>query len=253
MNLPGEITAAIQAARCVVFRGSRAAQEAAERAEIPWMAPTALARHLGWRPAGQSAPGRRVAASVEEGAAIYAAKHGRAALIAELQARCPTPPLSHADRLAARLPLVFSTAWDDLLLQAGMSELPRAAPIPERPDPSQRLCMSLRGRFTAPATLILTRQDALQRPLSPQQRQQMKALIRGNTVLFVGYRPEEEEFERLFELLQEISGAELPRCHMAVAGGPPDDYLWQKWVWRGLLLFLADPAELMTALEEHLA
>ena len=52
--------------------------------------------------------------------------------------------------------------------------------------------------------------------------------------------------------LSDAYGGELPRCHLAVAQGPIDDYLWQKWVWRGLLMFTADPTETMAALESQL-
>jgi hypothetical protein len=71
-------------------------------------------------------------------------------------------------------------------------------------------------------------------------------------VLFVGLRPDEEEFDRLWEDLTDAYGGELPRCHMAVASGPMNDFLWQKWVWRGLLLFTADPVECLQEIEERL-
>ena len=47
-------------------------------------------------------------------------------------------------------------------------------------------------------------------------------------------------------------GGELPRCHLSVAQGPIADFLWQKWVWRGLLMFTADPIECFEQLEAHL-
>lgn len=48
------------------------------------------------------------------------------------------------------------------------------------------------------------------------------------------------------------TGAELPRCHLAVAQGRIEDYQWQRWVWRGLLPFAADPSECMNALKAKL-
>jgi hypothetical protein len=32
-----------------------------------------------------------------------------------------------------------------------------------------------------------------------------------------------------------------------------DDFLWQKWVWRGLLLFTADPVECLSEVEARQA
>ena len=72
-------------------------------------------------------------------------------------------------------------------------------------------------------------------------------------MFFVGYRADEEEFERLFAELSDAYGGELPRCHLACGQGTIDDFLWQKWVWRGLLLFLSDPGEAMKELEARLA
>jgi hypothetical protein len=40
---------------------------------------------------------------------------------------------------------------------------------------------------------------------------------------------------------------------MAVAEGRMDDFLWQKWVWRGVLLFTADPLECMAQIEAGIA
>jgi hypothetical protein len=37
-----------------------------------------------------------------------------------------------------------------------------------------------------------------------------------------------------------------------VAQGRIDDYQWQRWVWRGLLLFTADPTECMSMLDDKL-
>ena len=56
------------------------------------------------------------------------------------------------------------------------------------------------------------------------------------------------------------AGAQAPRIttHFpanlevsAVAQGNISDYLWQKWVWRGLLLFTADPIDFMAELERR--
>jgi hypothetical protein len=92
----------------------------------------------------------------------------------------------------------------------------------------------------------------MDQPMTDEERKKLRQIIRKNVVLFVGYRPDEEEFEVLFEELTAAYGGELPRCHLAVAQGRIDDYQWQRWVWRGLLLFTADPTECMKVLEERL-
>jgi hypothetical protein len=113
--------------------------------------------------------------------------------------------------------------------------------------------VKLRGSFAEPATLLLTGADYAAAPLSPDARKQLRTLIRNHVCLFVGFRPDEEEFERLWAELSDAYGGELPRCHLAVAQGPIDDFLWQKWVWRGLLMFTADPTECLKELEERSA
>ena len=100
---------------------------------------------------------------------------------------------------------------------------------------------------------MVTAADFAARPLPTEVKKQLRSLIRNQVLLFVGYRPDEEEFERLWSELSDAYGGELPRCHLAAAQGPIDDYLWQKWVWRGLLLFTADPSECLTELEARLA
>ena len=67
--------------------------------------------------------------------------------------------------------------------------------------------------------------------------------MRRKVLLLVGYRPDETHFEHLWQLLSQVYGGELPRCHLAVAQGRIDDYLWQKWVYAGVLMFTADPTE----------
>ena len=81
-------------------------------------------------------------------------------------------------------------------------------------------------------------------------RHYLRRLLRGHVLLFVGFRPDEQEFQDLFDELVEGFGGELPRTHWAVAQGRITDLQWQKWVWRGMLLFTADPEELMEAVEQ---
>ena len=81
-------------------------------------------------------------------------------------------------------------------------------------------------------------------------RHYLRRLLRGHVLLFVGFRPDEQEFQDLFDELVEGFGGELPRTHWAVCQGRITDLQWQKWVWRGMLLFTADPEELMEAVEQ---
>lgn len=259
MNLPVEVIDAVNAGRCLVFLGSRAAYEAAELADEPYPDAATLAKELGWRkpkaPVGGKA--KAIVASVEEGAAAYEAAHGRAALVERMKERVGAqalqPTAAHR-ALVARFPTVLSTCQDDLLERAARAAglavdvVARGARIPD-PEKGRIAVVKLRGDFASPDSLLLTPADYAARPIPVDARKQLRTLIRNNVVFFVGFRPDEEEFEHLWAELSEAYGGELPRCHLAVAQGAIDDFLWQKWVWRGLLMFTADPSECMTELE----
>ncbi len=259
MNLPVEVIEAVKAKRCVVFVGSRASFEAAELQGAAYPDNKTLARDLGWKKP-KVVPGQKpkpAIPSVEEGAAAYEAANGRAALVRQLEAsvgaKDVAPTAAHAGALK-HFPMIFTTCADDLLERAAAKDgvrldvLGRGDRLPDI-DPSRRVLVKLRGGFERPDTLVLTGADFAARPLPDALKKQLRTLIRQQVVLFVGYRPDEEEFERLFGELSDAYGGELPRCHLAAAQGPIDDYLWQKWVWRGLLLFTADPIECLTELE----
>lgn len=259
MNLPVEVVEAVKAKKCVVFVGSRASLEAAEVAEVTYPDAKTLAKALGWtKPkAGTAQRPKHVLPSVEEGAAGFEAARGRAKLVEELQARIGVagvaPTAAHAGFLK-HFPMIFTTNADDLIERAAAQQgvrldvLARGDRLPET-DPTRRVLVKLRGGFERPEGLMLTPADFAARPLPDDVKKQLRTLVRNQVILFVGYRPDEEEFERLFGELSDAYGGELPRCHLASAQGPIDDYLWQKWVWRGLLLFTADPIECMTELE----
>ena len=244
MNLPVEVVDAVRGGRCLVFVGARASLEAAEMADAVYSDVAALAKELGWR---KKAGERHPIASVEEGAAAFEASFGRETLVARLRERVGAPfaPSRVHAALTARFPLLFSTCVDDLLERVApdVPAIPRDTAIPARG------IVKLRGDLARPETLLVTRADHMSHPLGADARRQLRTLIRTHVVWFIGYRPDEEEFERLFAELSDVYGGELPRCHMAVAQGPLDDYLWQKWVWRGLLLFTADPVEYVDELE----
>lgn len=263
MNLPVEVLDAVRANRCVIFVGSRASFEAAELQGAAYPDAKTLAKDLGWKKP-KPVPGQKpkpAIPSVEEGATAFEAANGRARLVSELDARVGArdlaPTAAHTNAVK-RFPLMFTTCADDLLERAAAKEgvrldvLGRNDRLPD-PDPARRVLVKLRGGFERPDTLMLTGADFAARPLSAELKKQLRTLLRQQVVLFVGYRPDEEEFERLFAELSDAYGGELPRCHLAAAQGPIDDYLWQKWVWRGLLLFTADPVECLTELEARLA
>lgn len=251
MNLPVEIIQAVRADRCVLFLGSNATREVAELAGKGWPEGKDLARILGWqRP--KVMPGARpkpVMPSVSAGAEALEKARGRAALLSLLREQVGAVGLSPGPaHLYAfeRFPLVFTTCWDELLEQAAqgreVSRLGWGDEVPE-PDPARRVLYRLRGRLSDPASMVVTDADRAKRTFSAEFKNQIRNLIRRNVLFFVGYRPDEEEFEQLWEDLTVCYGGELPRCHLAVSQGTIDDYQWQRWVWRGLLLFHADPIE----------
>ena len=261
MSLPVEVVEGVKTGKVILFVGSRFAMEAADQANLAYPEAKDLAKDLGWKKpkVAIGAKARPAIPSVEEGCAAYEQANGRAALIEHLaELTNPACPPADAHRLAIeRFPLIFTTCGDELLEAAAkqlgipLDVLDRTDKIPE-PDPARRTLVRLRGSFARPDSLLLTPADLQKHQLGPDARKQLRTLIRNNVVFFVGYRVDEEEFERLFTELSDAYGGELPRCHLACAQGPIDDYLWQKWVWRGLLLFLSDPGEAMKELGARL-
>ena len=123
----------------------------------------------------------------------------------------------------------------------------RGDPLPE-PEPDKTIIYKWRGGLESPEHLRAGPGE----PLGDDLKKALRKVIRSDTILFAGYRPDEEEFESIFDDLSICYGGELPRCHLAVAQGRIDDYQWQRWVWRGLLLFTADPTECFEMLEDTL-
>lgn len=253
MKLPVEVVEAVKENKCIVFLGSHAAAEAADLKDAVYPEAPALAKALGWKkpksPMGIKA--KAIVPSITEGCAAYEAAHGRQALVDFLKAEigvADIPPTSAHATLLKSVPIVFTTCLDDLperaAAEAGIAldVLDRGQKIPEADD-NRRTLVRLRGSLSRPETLVLTPADYKAQAFSPDLRKQLRSMIRKYVVLFIGYRPDEEEFEHLFVELSDAYGGELPRCHMAVAQGNIDDYQWQKWVWRGLLMFLSDPTE----------
>ncbi|MSQ00997.1 MAG: SIR2 family protein [Myxococcales bacterium] len=255
MNLPVEVIEAARQDRCALFLGNRASVEAAEAAGGSCLDQRGLAKQLGWKKPSIVAGKKGTVIGVEDTAAAFERANGRPALVAALTASLGGGAPSAAHRIAvARFPLIFTTNYDDLVERAAaeagvpIDVLGRQSVLPA---PLQGRCtlVRLRGELARPDTLVVTAADHAARPLGVELKKQLRLLMRQQVVLFVGFRPDEEEFERLFSELSDAYGGELPRCHLAVAQGPIDDYLWQKWVWRGLLMFTADPVECLAELE----
>lgn len=260
MNLPVEVIEAVRDGRCVIFVGSRFASEAVELSGGSPLDGRGLAKALDWKPP-RPLPGRArgpVTPSVQSSSSVVEARDGRVALeerLAELVgAEDLSPTTAHAV-VVSRFGRVFTTSWDTLIEQAAADAgrscrvIGRSEPIPE-PEGDELILVRMRGSFGS--DLCVTEADHMDQPMTDEERKKLRQIIRKNVVLFVGYRPDEEEFEVLFEELTAAYGGELPRCHLAVAQGRIDDYQWQRWVWRGLLLFTADPTECMKVLEERL-
>lgn len=262
MNLPVEVIEAVRNGKCVVFLGNRATLEAAELADAVFPEQKDLAKELGWKK--PIVPGNKqkgILPSVELGASLFAAANGRDALLALVRARVggeAIPPTSAHTAIVKRFPLVFTTNFDDLLERAGTASgvpvdvIGRSSLIPAS-QAGRCTLVRMRGALSQPETAMVTREDYFRVPIPAETKKQLRTLVRQHVVWFVGFRPDEEEFERVFAELSDAYGGELPRCHLAVAQGTIDDYQWQKWVWRGLLMFTADPAECFVELEAQLA
>ena len=262
MSLPVEVIDAVREGRCVLVLGSRASHEASKLAGRDYPKAAPLARKLGWKRPRRlmGSKTRPEMPSVEKGAVAFEDANGRTQLIRELRGLvgCEGVEPSRAHEIAvARFPVILSSAWDDLLERAASSSgrelrvVRRGQPIPE-PSDNAGVLVKVRGGFDEPRSMLITGLDHADRRFGPEVRRSMRSYFREGVVLFVGLRPDEEEFDRLWEDLTDAYGGELPRCHMAVAQGPMSDFLWQKWVWRGLLLFTADPVECLTEIEERL-
>ncbi len=265
MNLPVEVLDAVREGRCVLFAGPRFASEAAELAGRAVPDDRKLARDLGWkrprRIMGSAVRDKKpVTPSVVEGARIFEEAHGREALVGRMRlalgADGAAPTAAHRIALR-RFDRIFTTAMDGLFEKAAAEaghplEVRYRGTEDAGPPAEGTALVKLRGGFEKPDSLVLTRADYERAPLPAPFRKAVRTMLRREVVFFVGYKPDEEDFELLWRELTECYGGELPRCHMAVAQGRIDDYLWQKWVWRGLLMFTADPVECLEELDARL-
>ncbi len=244
MNVPVEVVEAASQGRCALFVGRRASLEAVVDADGDYPDQRALARLFQGR------------ISLREACVAYEQRLGRPALEAALKAHLAVPdasPGSFHRQAVRRFDRIFTSCWDDLLERAA-AEAGRAYRV-LRPgqalvdgSPEELVIVKLWGDFAEPESLVITGREPAAGALVASSKD-IRTVLRRQVCFFVGYRPDEEEFDLLFEALSEAYGGELPRCHLAVAQGRISDYHWQKWVWRGLLLFMADPSEALEALE----
>jgi hypothetical protein len=247
MNLPVQVIEAIQKRKCLLVVGRRATLEAVKGQGGVFPGEKRLAQLM---------TGRKV--SLQEAMAEVEAKSGKEGLLENLREQLSaegTEPGAFHQKVVQHFDLVFSTCWDPLLAQAATAAkrpvkvLQRGEALPQ-PDPEQFTLYNLWGDFENKAHFAATPQHRREVLLPEGTRHYLRRLLRGHVLLFVGFRPDEQEFQDLFDELVEGFGGELPRTHWAVCQGRITDLQWQKWVWRGMLLFTADPEELMEAVEQ---
>jgi hypothetical protein len=91
---------------------------------------------------------------------------------------------------------------------------------------------------------------AAARAPGPEIRRTARRWMQRRVVLLVGYRLDDREFGSVIADLAGLCGGEIPRCHAAVPAEGMTDVLWQKWAWKGVVVFAADPGEALTELED---
>ena len=245
MNLPVQVVEAATRRRCILFSGRRASLEVLPE-HIPDEA--TLARSL---------VDRRC--SLPEALGAVETELGRSKLEESLkQFYAPqelAPGVFHHTAVT-QFPVIFTTAWDDLFEQAAsragvdFDVSYRGEPLPE-PEPKRLKIHKLVGGFERQGSVAATANHRRQTPLPADQKRYWRKLLRDHVALFVGYRPDEAEFEILFDELVAGYGGALPRTHWAVSQGRISDVQWQKWVWRGMLLFTGDPSEVAETLPSN--
>lgn len=247
MTLPVQIIEAVGANTCILVSGRRASIEAASIAGEKRPAESKMARLM----AGKKSHFGDAIKGYESAKGINAL---RMFMLGQLNVSNIGPSAYHIDAVR-RYPLIICTSQDDLFERAAKAEgiellvLERGEPLPT-PDPEKRVLYKMWGSLEKPDTLGWTPEQRAALPAVPEFRKRLRKLLTKQTLFFVGYRADDAEFAWVFEELSEGFGGKLPRCHLAVAQGRISDFYWQKWVWRGLLLFTANPTEVTTGLVE---
>jgi hypothetical protein len=250
MNLPEEVIQAVNQGKCILVVGSHASNEARILAGEEPLSEKKMAREMS---------GRRM--PLREAAGVMEREQGRAALMDywRKERACEGVAPTNFHQLALRrFPRIFTTTQDDLLERAatamgGQADVYyRGQRVPEA-DPARRAVIKLWGGMERPDTLMISDADFRRAPYTDEFRKSLRKILREHVVFFVGFRPADAEFDVLWDELSSAYGGELPRCHLAVPQGKISDVHWQKWVWRGLLPFTADPSEALEFLETRIA
>ena len=247
MTLPVQILESVESDRCILISGRRASIEATAMAGEKRPAESKMARLM----TGKKTPFGDAINAYEAEKGINAL---RMFMLGQLNVSGLAPTSYHIDAVK-RFPLIISTSQDDLFERAAKSEgidlivLERGAPLPT-PDPETRVLYKMWGSLEKPDTLGWTPEQRAVLPAVPEFRKRLRKLLVKHTLFFVGYRADDAEFTWAFEEFSDGFGGKLPRCHLAVTQGRISDFYWQKWVWRGLLLFTADPTEVSIGLVE---
>jgi hypothetical protein len=247
MSLPVEVVAAQKKGNCILFVGRRTGLEAVETAGASYAGEKKLARLL----AGKKSEFTDAFAGAERRLGTEGLRSEMAALLRPANLK----PSDFHRAAVSHFNLIFTTCQDDLLEQAA-AELGietevfyRGETLPVAQEGKVRIYYFW-GAFERPDSLYFWPEGQGQRTLPGDLKKSLRKLLIRNVVFFVGYRPDESEFGWAYEALESGFGGKLPRCHLAVAQGRISDYFWQKWVWKGLLLFTADPADVMTQIED---
>lgn len=260
MNLPVEVIKAVKEKQCVIFAGPGFARESTSLSGGEPSDDLSKAKAFGWKRPRQlmGTRNRRLMPSPSQAAESFSAQYGREEMLGVLKHHLsldevkPTPAHTHALK---HFPLIITTAvdslWEEEVSEHKSHELKYCGDTLDNINPDSPCIYHLLGCISNPESVVLTTSD-IEKPMAAHIEKSLKTLLRRRVIFFVGYRPDEEHFENLWTVLSRIYGGELPRCHLAVAQGTIDDYLWQKWVWRGLLMFTADPTDCLKVLTESL-
>jgi len=247
VTLPVQILESVSTDHCILISGRRASIEAAAKAGEKRPAESKMARLMAGKKCGFG-----------DAINAYEKERGinslRMFMLGQLNVSGFAPTEFHLDAVR-RFPLIIATSQDDLFERAAKLEgidlivLDRGDPLPT-PDPETRVLYKMWGSLEKPETLGWTPEQRSALPVVPEFRKRLRKLLTKHTLFFVGYRADDAEFAWAFEEFSEGFGGKLPRCHLAVTQGRISDFYWQKWVWRGLLLFTADPTEVTAGLVE---
>jgi hypothetical protein len=247
MSLPVEVVAAHEKGNCILFVGRRAVLEAVKAEGGSFPGQKKLARLL----AGKKSEFDDALKGAERRLGPAGLGREMAALLDCSQIE---PGVFHLGAVT-NFNLIFTTCQDDLLERAAAAQglktevFYRGDTLPVAEEGVLRI-YKFWGGFERPDTLFIWPEGQDQQGLPADLRKSLRKLLTRNVLFFVGYRPDESEFAWVYEELETGFGGKLPRSHLAVAQGKISDYFWQKWVWKGLLLFTADPSYVMKQLED---